>query len=159
MEFPRLNLPDCPLKVRPGADGKPQIWDPLRSRYVALTPEEYVRQRFTAWLASELHYPLPLMANEVSLNLNGLHRRADTLVYDRHGDPFMVVEYKAPQVPVTQAVFDQAVRYNIVLGAPYLAVTNGLNHYCCRMEPEGGVYHFIPRIPDWRSAMLGPIDN
>lgn len=159
MNFPKLNLPDCPVRVREGADGKPQIWDPLRARYVALTPEEYVRRRFTAWLASGLHYPESLMANEVSLKLNGLQRRADTLVVDRHGAPFMVVEYKAPHVPVTQAVFDQAVRYNMVFGAPYLAVTNGLVHYCCRMDKETGTYHFIPRIPDWQSARLGPIEN
>lgn len=159
MNFPKLNLPDCTVRVREGADGKPQIWDPLRSKYVALTPEEYVRRRFTAWLISDLHYPQSLMANEVSLNLNGLRRRADTLVVDRHGDPFMVVEYKAPSVPVTQTVFDQAVRYNMVLGAPYIVVTNGLNHYCCRIDRESESYHFIPRIPDWQNAMLGPIEN
>lgn len=159
MNLPRLNLPDCAVRVREGADGKPRIWDPLRGKYVALTPEEYVRRRFTAWLASTLHYPESLMANEVSIDLNGLRRRADTLVADRCGNPFMVVEYKAPHVPLTQAVFDQAVRYNMVFGAPYLVVTNGLNHYCCRMDRERETYHFIPQIPDWQRAMLGPIDN
>ncbi|MCM1318961.1 MAG: type I restriction enzyme HsdR N-terminal domain-containing protein [Muribaculaceae bacterium] len=154
----QLNLPDYPVKTRINSVGKAEIWDPLRSKFVALTPEEYVRRRFTEWLIRDLHYPKSLMSNEVSLNINGLHRRADTLIYDRRGLPFMVIEYKAPQIAVNQTVFDQAVRYNKVLGAQYLVVSNGLKHYCCRIS-EDGEYHFIPTIPDWTDAMLGPIEN
>lgn len=158
MKFPELNLPDCAIKTRVTAAGKLEIWDPLRSKFVALTPEEYVRRRFTEWLIKDMQYPQSLMANELSLEINGLRRRADTLVADRRGDPFMVVEYKAPHVTINQAVFDQAVRYNKVLCAPYLVVTNGLHHYCCRLC-EDGEYHFIPRIPSWQQAMLRPIEN
>lgn len=154
----QLNLPDYPVKTRFNAAGKPEIWDPLRSKFVTLTPEEYVRRRFTEWLIRDLHYPKSLMSNEVSLNVNGLHRRADTLVYDRCGNPFMVIEYKAPNVNISQTVFDQAVKYNKVLGAEYMVVSNGLKHYCCHITDDGG-YHFIPTIPDWNNAMLGPIEN
>ena len=153
--FPKLNLPDYPVKVQPTEDGRLRVWDPLRSKYVALTPEEYVRQRFTAWLMADKHYPKSLLANEVSLRLNDTSRRADTLAVDRHGDPFLVVEYKSPHVAISQAVFDQIVRYNLVMKAPYLVVTNGLKHYCCKVDIEAGTYHFIPEIPDWQEAMLG----
>jgi len=159
MNLPSLNLPDYPVKVRNNSEGKPEVWDSLRGKYVALTPEEYVRQRFTQWLIRDLHYPPSLMANEMSLSVNGLARRADTMVADRRGKPFMVVEYKAPHVAISQAVFDQAAKYNMVLGAPYLVVTNGVKHYCCRMVPGEGKYHFIPQIPDHTEAMLGPIEN
>lgn len=158
MKFPKLNLPDYPVKVRQTGD-RTDIWDKLRSKYVALTPEEYVRTRFVEWLINEKHYPASLMANEVSLNINGLQRRADTLVADRKGDPFMVIEYKAPNVQVTQDVFDQAVLYNKVLGAPYLVITNGINHYCCVIDRDNGSYSYVAQVPDWFAAMAGPIEN
>lgn len=159
MTQPSLNLPPCEVKLQTGADGKERIWDPLRGKWVPFTPEEYVRRRFTAYLIEKLHYPSALMANEVSLTLNGLHRRADTLVYDREGRPFMVVEYKAPSVNINQRVFDQAVKYNLVYRAPYIVVSNGMNHYCCHIDIDNSTYQFVPQIPDWQRAMLGAIDN
>lgn len=159
MTWPELNLPSYPLKLRDGATGRSEVWDPLRGKYVALTPEEYVRQRFTMWLINDKHYPRALMTNEMVLSVNGLTRRTDTMIADREGKPFMVIEYKAPHVVITQEVFDQAARYNMVLGAPYIVVTNGMQHYCCHIDSEGQSYHFVPRIPDWVEAMLGPIDN
>ena len=96
-ELPKLNLPVLPLRFRHVGD-RVQVWDKLRRKYVALTPEEYVRQRFVAWLTAELHYPVPLMNNEISITLNGTRRRCDTLVFDRAGKPFMIVEYKSPDV-------------------------------------------------------------
>ena len=159
MKWPHLNLPSYPLKIRDSLSQRPEVWDPLRKKYVTLTPEEYVRQRFILWLTHDKHYPAALMANEMSLSVNGLTRRADTMIANREGKPFMVIEYKAPHVVITQEVFDQAARYNMVLGAPYIVVTNGLQHYCCHIEFEGRTYHFVPRIPDWAEAMLGPIDN
>lgn len=144
--FPRLNLPPVQLDIREDA-GRIQVMDPLRRKFVALTPEEYVRQHFTAFLADTLGYPRGLMANEVPLTLNGMRRRCDTLVSDRKGKPFMVVEYKAPTVAVTQDVFDQIARYNMVVGARYLTVSNGLLHFCCRYSDEG--YSFLPSIPEF----------
>lgn len=150
-KFPHLNLPDIPLRLRrEGAMIK--IWDMLRKKYVALTPEEYVRQRFVAWLVSELRYPASLMNNEVSLSLNGLQRRCDTIVFDRTGGHLMIVEYKAPGVRITQDVFDQIARYNMALRASYLTVSNGLEHYCCRMDYVNSTYSFLPRIPGYDDA-------
>lgn len=159
MKLRHLNLPDYPIKVSTMSGGKLRVWDPLRLKYVSLTPEEYVRQRFIAWLIKDLHYPRALLANEVALKFNEMVRRCDTLAVDRQGNPFMVVEYKAPDVKITQKVFDQIVRYNMVFRAPYITVTNGLNHYCCRVDSCCGTYQFIPQIPDWAAAMVGPIDN
>ncbi len=156
--FPRLNLPQAELRLSV-EDGKLKVLDPLRRKYVALTPEEYVRQTFVAYLQQSLHYPAALMQNEVSLNLNGLARRCDTLVSDRAGRPWLVVEYKAPEVTVTQDVFDQIACYNLVLGARYLAVSNGMRHYCCKLSPETGDYQFIPSIPDWNEAHYGGSPN
>lgn len=146
--LPRLNLPDYPVKVVREGEAL-RIRDDLRGKYVALTPEEYVRQRFTAWLIRDLHYPAPLMNNEIALDINGTRRRCDTLVFDRDGSHFMVVEYKAPEVRITQDVFDQIARYNMVLRARYLVVSNGLSHFCCLMDYEARTYHFVPEIPDF----------
>ena len=84
------------LRTRQGTNGNTEVYDPLRRRFVALTPEEFVRQHFAAWLAGSLGYPASLMANEVSLTLNNTRRRCDTLVFDTDGKPLMIVEYKAP---------------------------------------------------------------
>lgn len=146
--LPILKLPACELQVRPDADsrrGGMEIYDASRRRWVALTPEEWVRQNFVNFLTAHRGYPQGLTANEVTLKLNGLSRRCDTVVYDRNLRPLLVVEYKAPSVEITQKVFDQAARYNIVMGAPYLIVSNGLTHYCCRFDGAG--YVFLRDIP------------
>ncbi len=148
-EFPRLNLPQAPLRLKE-EEGKLKVFDPLRKKFVALTPEEYVRQNFTAWLIGPLRYPAALMSNEVALNLNGLYRRCDTLIFNRRGKPFMIVEYKAPEVEITQKVFDQIVRYNMVLQADYIVVSNGLRHFCCRIDYSNYTYRFTPNIPDYQ---------
>lgn len=145
--LPTLNLPQASLRMRETSDGRTEILDPLRGKFVALTPEEWVRQNFTLFLIDTLGYPRGLMANEVALRLNSTLRRCDTVVYSRRGmRPLMIVEYKAPHVAVTQRVFDQIARYNMVMGAEWLVVTNGMEHYCCRMRPDGG-YVFAERIP------------
>ncbi len=117
--WPPLNLPHVSLRIR-REDGLVKVFDSLRGKYVNLTPEEYVRQHFVAYLGGELHYPASLMANEVSIRLNDTAKRCDTVVYDASGRPFMIVEYKAPGVRITQSVFDQIVRYNMRLHARYL---------------------------------------
>lgn len=148
MSLPVLNLPPIDAPVRPDADsrrGGLEIYDILRQRWVALTPEEWVRQHFVRFLMAERAFPQAFMANEIALKLNSTTRRADTLIYTRDLHPIAVVEYKAPEVPVTQKVFDQIARYNSVLGARYLIVSNGMRHYCCRFTPDG--YRFLPDIP------------
>ena len=143
-----LNLPQYPIKVAE-QNGRKVVFDELRRKYVALTPEEWVRQNFVAFLIDDRGFPAGLMANEVSLTQNGISRRCDTLVSDRNGRPFVIVEYKAPTVAVTQNVFDQIVRYNMVFQARYLIVSNGLAHYCCSIDYTTGSYTFLEEIPPY----------
>ena len=145
-----LNLPvfDTKINVR---NGKNVIFDVIRKRYVALTPEEWVRQHFVHYLVAHKHYPPGLVANEISLTLNGTAKRCDTVVYDRQARPRVIVEYKAPHIEITQAVFDQITRYNMVLKVDYLIVSNGMQHYCCRMDYEHQSYIFLQDIPDYNN--------
>lgn len=142
----RLTIPESQLKIQ-REDDVIKVFDPLRKLWVVLTPEEYVRQQFTAWLRSSLGYPASLMANEIGVEVNGQKLRCDTVIFDRKGMPMIIVEYKAPDVKVTQDVFDQIVRYNMRLKARYLIVSNGCQNYCCRIDYERNQYHFIPSIP------------
>ncbi len=143
-----LNLPPYATKIVV-RDGKNAIWDVIRRKYVALTPEEWVRQHFVHFLVNNKGYPVSLLANEVGLTLNGMSRRCDTVLYDRTLSARMIVEYKAPNVEITQKVFDQIGRYNLVFRVDYLIVSNGLTHYCCRMDYEKNSYHFLADIPDY----------
>jgi type I site-specific restriction-modification system R (restriction) subunit len=125
------------------------IFDILRKRYVKLTPEEWVRQHFIHFLVEHKHYPQALLANEVGLDLNNTRKRCDTILYRRNLTPLMIIEYKAPQINIAQKVFDQIARYNIVLRVDYLIVSNGLQHYCCKMNYEQQTYSFLADIPDY----------
>lgn len=146
---PPLNLPPIELHTRI-VDNILKVFDPLRKKYVALTPEEYVRQHFTAWMTDSLGYPASLISNEVSISLNNTRRRCDTVVFRSNGSHLMIVEYKAPTVAISQNVFDQIARYNMVLHSRFLVVSNGLNHYCCEMDYDNDSYRFIPDIPYWK---------
>ena len=151
-EQPPLNLPPVVLRLR--KEGKIlKVFDPLRRKYVALTPEEYVRQHFTAWMIDSLGYPASLMSNEVALKLNSTSRRCDTVVFRSDGSPSVIVEYKAPTVAITQAVFDQIARYNMVLRCHYLIVSNGLRHFCCEMDYDTDTYRFLSQIPIWTAEI------
>ena len=141
-----LNLPSYPVKIQV-QNGKNVIFDPLRRKFVALTPEEWVRHDFTNLLTEVKGYPKGLLANEVQLNLNGTKKRCDTVLFDKNLQARMIVEYKAPHVEITQAVFDQITRYNMVLKVEYLIVSNGINHYCCRIDYTTMKYTFLPDIP------------
>lgn len=141
-----LNLPVAELRLRQGARGV-EVYDPLRMKWLLLTPEEWVRQHFTSHLRSSLGYPAGLMANEISVSLNGTAKRCDTVVHDRTGAPLMIVEYKAPHIPITQEVFNQIARYSLALKVRYLTVSNGMHHYCCRLNDTTGKYEFLRDIP------------
>lgn len=145
-----LNLPPYSFKIS-NKEGKKYIFDVLRKKYVALTPEEWVRQHFINYLLMHKGYPSGLLANEIQINLNGTKKRCDTVLYNRDLTAKMIVEYKAPDVVITQAVFDQITRYNMVLRVEYLIVTNGINHYCCRIDYATNSYVFLPEIPDYAS--------
>lgn len=142
----RLNLPSFDIKTRV-VDGRGQVLDPLRRRWVALTPEEWVRQHFIHWLTSSLGYPQALLANEVQLNIGMKKLRADSVLYDRELHPKMIIEYKAPSIPITQKVFNQIMAYNLQLYAPYLVVSNGIKHYCCKLDNVGKKYLFLSTMP------------
>ena len=143
-----LNLPSYDTKICE-KEGKQQILDPLRKSYVALTPEEWVRQHFVNYLTVHKGYPAALMANEVAITLNGMKRRCDTVVYDKELRPRVIVEYKAPSVRITKEVFAQISRYNLTLRVDYLIVSNGMQHYCCKMDYEKGSYTFLQEIPEY----------
>jgi hypothetical protein len=128
---------------------KHDIFDFLRRKYVTLTPEEWVRQHFTHYLVEHKGYPKGLLANEVELKAGEKRLRCDTLLYNKGLEPQMIIEYKAPEISITQHVFDQITVYNMLLRVPYLIVSNGLQHYCCRMDYDNATYVFLSDIPDY----------
>lgn len=150
----KLNLPEFDLQVRRSADGHLQVADCLRGKFVALTPEEWVRQHFVNFLIEYRDFPRTLMANEVGLRHNGNLRRCDTVVYDSSVRPVAIVEYKAPTVAITESVFDQIVRYNMVMDVRWLMVSNGIRHFCCKVGPQPNSYHFVKDIPFYRQLGL-----
>ena len=144
-----LNLPSYDAKIRKNGSLM-EIYDSLRRKYVTLTPEEWVRQHFVNWLITDKQYPTSLMANETGIKLNSLTRRCDTVVYNQQLDPLMIIEYKESNFSITQDVFDQVVRYNTVLKVQYIVVSNGVSHYCCRMNYEKQSYDFLTDIPNYK---------
>jgi hypothetical protein len=142
----QLNLPAYSFKIS-GKEGFQMIFDFLRKKYVKLTPEEWVRQNFIQYLVQEGKYPPGLIGVEVMYKHNSLKRRVDILVHNRSGQPVLIVECKAPSVHLDDPVFDQIVRYNMVLKVPYLVVTNGMSHYVCRIDPERKSYEYMLVIP------------
>lgn len=145
-----LNLPKTELKVI-SKDGKQQVFDVLRRRFVVLTPEEWVRQQFVHFLIRHKGYPAECIGNEVSITLGATKKRCDTVIYGSHAEPLMVIEYKSPSVEITQKVFEQICRYNIKMRVEWLVVSNGLQHYCTRIDYENGTYQFVEDIPTFTS--------
>jgi predicted type IV restriction endonuclease len=127
------------------------LWDPLRRKYVAYTPEERVRQHFVNYLTGYLGYPPGLIRIEASFRLNSMLRRADILIHDRTGEPVMIVECKAPQVRISQEVFDQVINYNFSYGVRYLVVTNGIDHYVGKIDSEARSFLQLDHIPDYET--------
>ena len=146
----RLNLPPYEIKIKENGD-KRTIFDILRQKYVALTPEEWVRQHFIHYLIAHKHYPKALFANEVELRIGEKRLRCDSVLYNKELRPRMIIEYKAPTVSLTQRVFDQISVYNLQLHVDYLIVSNGLQHYCCQMDYAHHSYTFLRDIPDYEN--------
>ncbi|OKZ13108.1 MAG: hypothetical protein BHV77_18375 [Bacteroides sp. 43_108] len=144
----KLNLPPYNANIK-SDNGRNLIFDVLRGKYVALTPEEWVRQNFVQYLINYKNYSRSLMNNEIPLRLNGTSKRCDTVVFSNTAVPKMIIEYKAPEIKITQKVFNQITRYNMVLKVDYLVVSNGLNHYCCKMDYENQGYIFLEDVPDF----------
>lgn len=141
-----LNLPYANTKIIVRNE-KQMVFDFLRKRFVALTPEEWVRQQFTHFLVEHKGYPAMFIGNEITLSVGRLSRRCDSVVFNKSAEPVMIIEYKAPTVKITQKVFEQICSYNIALHAPYLTVSNGLQSYCCRIDKEANTYEFLKDIP------------
>lgn len=131
---------------------KTTIWDPLRKKEVALTPEERVRQWCIGVMATMMEIPMHMMMSEVGFRLGDKQLRADIIVYDRSARPLMVVECKRPEVELTREVLDQAVRYNMVLNVRYIMITNGTRTVICGKNNEGG-YGFIDYIPKYNEMI------
>ena len=148
-----LNLPPFEANVKK-QDGMVKIMDILRHKFIALTPEEWVRQHFVHFMIQHKGYSPTLMTNEVSITLNGMSRRCDTVVYRQEGlKPLLIIEYKAPHVEITQKVFSQICRYNMALEVEYLIVSNGLKHYCCKVNLKEGGYTFLSDVPAYHELL------
>ncbi len=142
----KLNLPAYDFSFR-DEGGSRLVLDVYRKRFVVLTPEEEVRQRFARYLVEEKGFPASLLMTEQSLKLNKMTRRCDILVHKPAGHPAVLVECKAPEVAISQATFDQVARYNIAFNVNYLMITNGLKHYCCKIDFENQEIKFLDHIP------------
>ena len=145
-----LTLPRYEISVKRNGE-RLTIFDFLRRRHVALTPEEWVRQHFVHFLVEHKGYPKGLLANEVELSVGEKNLRCDSILYDPSLKPRMIVEYKAPSVVVTQKVFQQIATYNLLLHVDYLVVSNGLTHYCVKMDYDNQKYLFLDDIPDYKN--------
>jgi hypothetical protein len=142
----KLKLPAYTFRIGE-KHGKAVIFDEIRRKWIILTPEEWVRQHFLKFLTSERQFPGTLIAVEKKILINGLPQRFDLLVYNRQGNPLLIAEFKAPDVGINQGVFDQAFRYNSALLAPYYLISNGINHFFCKVNFEGKTTEYLNEIP------------
>ena len=144
----KLNLPIYSIKLKKDKN-KTFVFDPIRKKYIILTPEEWVRQNFIQFLIVEKKYPTSLMAVEMGIDLLNTKKRCDIVLYNTKGLPHMIVECKAPSTKISQDTFDQIARYNMSLKTDLLIVTNGIQHYICMMDHQNQRYHFLKDIPDY----------
>ena len=144
----KLNLPSYPIKLKE-EKGKQYIFDSIRKKYLMLTPEEWVRQNFIQFLIQEKKYPEGLISIEKGLKLNELQKRVDALVY-KNSDPLVLIEFKAPKVKISQEVFEQIGSYNSIFKVPYLIVSNGLEHYCAKINFKANSFEFLKDIPNYK---------
>lgn len=142
----QLNLPQYSFRIS-GKDGDEMILDTIRKKYVKLTPEEWVRQNFIQYLVNEGKYPPGLIGVEVMSKYNDLKKRVDILVHNRSGKPVLIVECKSPDVKIADEVFEQIATYNMGFKVPYLVVTNGIDHYACKIDHEQKKHEFLNVIP------------
>jgi hypothetical protein len=146
-----LNLPPYEFRI----DEKNRtIFDEIRKKHVKLTPEEWVRQNFLKYLILEKKYPLSLISVEYEIHLNSLSKRCDAVVFSRKGMPEMILEFKSPGIAIGQNSFDQIYRYNLVLQVKYLAISNGINHFVCKINFEDKSYSFLKEIPGYADLDL-----
>ncbi|WP_324069316.1 MAG: type I restriction enzyme HsdR N-terminal domain-containing protein [Flavobacterium sp.] len=144
----KLNFPVYSFRFK-NSENKVSIFDEIRKKFILLTPEEWVRQHVIQFLLQDKRYPKSYINVEKLIKINDLSKRYDGVVFQPNGEIFLLIECKAPEVPISQQTFDQIARYNLVLKAKYLMVTNGLNHYFCQMDFENEKYIFLKELPDF----------
>ena len=144
----KLNFPQYSFRFK-NNQNKIAVFDDLRKKFVILTPEEWVRQHCVKYLQKEKNYPLSLINVEKQLKIAGLTKRYDVVIFESDGNIQLIVECKAPSVKITQDTFDQIARYNLSLQANYLMVTNGMQHYFCKMDYENENYIFLKELPEY----------
>lgn len=142
-----LNLPNFEFKIRKNQNDKTEIFDVVRKKWLVLTPEEWVRQHFVMFLIENKKFPASLMAIEKGLKVNNRPKRTDIVQYNRQGFPQVIVECKAPKIKVTEDTFAQAAMYNMEMKVDYLVITNGLTHYCCKINNETHQLQYLKEIP------------
>ncbi len=147
--FEKLNFPEVSLKIK-YENVKPLVFDAIRKKWLVLTPEEWVRQHLVNYLIIHKNYPGSLISLEAGLKYNALSKRTDILVYNKMGNPLLVLECKASEVAITQKVIEQISVYNKTIGATYLCVTNGLKHYCWTFNEAQNKFDFLQQIPDFK---------
>lgn len=143
-----LNLPAYEFRIKT-EESKTYIFDSVRRRFVLLTPEEWVRQNFMQYLATEKKYPKSLMAVEKQIKVNEKLFRFDLLIFNKQGKPLLIAEFKAPEVKITQNAFDQVVRYNMALKVERVIVSNGMQHYVCEIDYNINSYKFLKEVPEF----------
>lgn len=145
-----MNLPEyTDIRIRTSHNGRREVLDRLRQRFVTLTPEEWVRQHFVNFLVNHKGYPAARMANEVELHVGGKKLRCDTVLFDRERKPLVIIEYKAESVPITDKVLTQVATYNILLHVEYLMVSNGDTHVCLNYDRYKKKWVFMQDIPEY----------
>jgi type I site-specific restriction endonuclease len=155
MELPQLNLPPFQPKIRQ-SDERTEIFDLARKAWVALTPEEWVRQHFLNYLIVEKQVPSGLLAVEKQIKVNRLSKRCDVVVYSHDARPLMIVECKAPGVKISREVYEQAVRYNLSLNIRFMVLTNGLNHHCLQLDYQKNTTTAMAHIPAYAEMEKSP---
>lgn len=144
----KLNFPAYTFRFK-NSENKVAIFDVIRKKFIILTPEEWVRQHTVQFLLEEKKYPKSYINVEKLIKVNDTSKRYDIAVFKPNGELFLLIECKAPEVPISQDTFDQIARYNLKLKAEYLMVTNGLNHYFCQMDFENEKYVFLKELPNF----------
>jgi len=147
-----LNFPYYEFKTK-NEGNKLFIFDEIRKKYVSLSPEEWVRQHTIKYLINEKSVPSGLMFVEQSLTTPDILIRADIVLYNREGNPLMIVECKAPEIKITEKTFDQAATYNFSLKVSFFLITNGLNHYSCKLDYINKKYTFLKTIPSYNEMI------
>lgn len=146
----KLNLPSFQYRFREENDIV-HIFDIIRKKHVVLTPEEWVRQHFVHLMIDHFKYPKSLIKLESGHSYNDLKKRTDIIVYDRNGEPFLLVECKAPSVKLTDKTFQQVSTYNQTIKAPHIVITNGLKTLCCAIDFEKNAISYLETLPEFSS--------